>query len=535
MDENQQLMARPDAPGVGAKVTLAARELVTRFGGLDPAVRRWLIAGAAFVLACLAGVIWYASRPEWRTLYAGLDPQDAREMASELTSAGIAFDVSPDGTALRVGADQLDKARLITTAKGGPRSGRMGFELFDKPNWVGSEFDEKVNYQRALEGELEHTIGTLTDVETARVHLVMPHDSLFSDQQREAKASVVLTLRKRTLSDQEADSIRNLVASAVDDLHPENVVLLDAQGRQLGRKGGGAEMEAHEQELAAKLVETLEPIVGAGNVRASVNVEYDSSTSDEVDETYDPNDVVTLSMQRSEQMSGGQPVAAGVPGTASNAPNVQPPVYPKAVSDTENIKQESGTYGASKKVRHTVQGGGKIHRITAAVLVNQRMLVDGNTVRWQPRSQEEMKRITDLAQAAVGFDAVRGDVVSVEDMMFEDHSAPEPGMGERVLRSLSESQALLRYGTCLAALLLVLLLVVRPAIGKMKPAPLLEPGAGAAPALATGDEDSQLTPEQLTAEKQKQEAQSIFEHVTDHLRRDPVQSTRLLQSWIHTQ
>ena len=121
-------------------------------------------------------------------------------MAAELTAANIPFDVSPDGTALRVSSDTLDKARLVTTAKGGPRSGRMGFELFDKPNWVGSEFDEKVNYQRALEGELEHTINTLSDVESSRVHLVMPHDSLFTDDQR--------TPRLRRADAEAADPVR---------------------------------------------------------------------------------------------------------------------------------------------------------------------------------------------------------------------------------------------------------------------------------------------------------------------------------------
>jgi flagellar M-ring protein FliF len=534
MDKNQQLMAKPGVPSLRERSTLVARDLMARFHSLDPGAKRWFSGAAAVILACVIGLVWYGARTDWRTLYAGLDPQDAREMASELTAAGIPFDVSPDGTSLRVEAGHIDKARLVTTAKGGPRSGRMGFELFDKPNWVGSEFDEKVNYQRALEGELEHTIGTLADVENARVHLVMPHESLFTDQQREAKASVVLKLRKRTLPDQEADSIRNLIASAVDDLRPENVVLLDAQGRQLGRKTGSAEMEAHEQELAAKLLETLEPIAGAGNVRASVNVEYDSSTADEVDETYDPAGVVTLSMQRSEQTTGGQPVAAGVPGTASNAPNVQPPVYPKSLSDTENIKQESGTYGASKKVRHTAQGSGKIRRITAAILVNHRMNVNGKQVSWQPRSPEEMKGITVLAQATVGFDAARGDLVSVEDMAFEDRSAPEPGPGERLLRMASESEALLKYGTVLLAMLVLLVVVVRPAMARIKSAALLQQEA-ASPALTDGEESPKLTPEQLAAENHKQQAQAIFENVTDHLRRDPVQSTRLLQSWIHTQ
>jgi flagellar M-ring protein FliF len=488
-----------------------------------------------FVFASTLGLVWYGSRTDWRTLYAGLDPQDAREMASELTAAGIPFDVSPDGSALRVDANHLDKARLVTTAKGGPRSGRMGFELFDKPNWIGSEFDEKVNYQRALEGELEHTIGSLSDVERARVHLVMAHDSLFSEQQRDAKASVVLNLRRRTLSDEEGDSIRNLVASAVDDLRPDNVVLVDSLGRQLGRKSGGADAEAHEEELAAKLVETLEPIAGEGNVRASVNVEYDSSSADEVDETYDPNSVVTLSMQRTEQTADGQPVASGVPGTASNAPNVTPPVYPKSVSKTQNLKQESGTYSASKKVRHTTQGAGKIRRITAAILVNHRMVTKGKQMGWEPRSPEEMNRITQLAEAAIGFDGTRSDLVSVEDVAFENQVPPQPALSERLLKTAAESEGLLRYGSILIAILALFVFVVLPVTGKMKSAFASHvPGSTPGPVLTDGNEEAGSSSDQLATEKRKQQAQVIFEQVTDHLRREPSQSTRLLQSWIHT-
>jgi len=534
MDGNRQL-GTPATGSLPLWVSALTRELAAKFRGLDQARRRWIVGMTLFVVASALGLVWYGSRTDWRTLYAGLDPQDAREMASELTAAGIPFDVSPDGSALRVDASHLDKARLVTTAKGGPRSGRMGFELFDKPNWIGSEFDEKVNYQRALEGELEHTIDTLADVEEARVHLVMPHDSLFSEQQRDAKASVVLKLRRRTLSDEEGDSIRNLVASAVDDLHPNNVVLVDSLGRQLGRKSGSAETEAHEEELAAKLVETLEPIAGEGNVRASVNVEYDSSTADEVDETYDPNGVVTLSMQRSEQTAGGQPVAAGVPGTASNAPNVTPPVYPKAVSETQNLKQESGTYSASKKVRHTTQGAGKVRRITAAILVNHRMITNGKQITWQPRSPEEISRITQLAQAAIGFDGTRGDLVSVEDMAFEDEPSPPPALSERLLRTAVDSDGLFKYGAILLAMLALFLFVVIPVTARMKSAFASgAPGATLAPVLTGVNGEMELSTEQLATEKRKQHAQAIFEQVADHLRREPSQSTRLLQSWIHT-
>ena len=216
-------------------------------------------------------LLWYAIRPDWRILYADLDPDDARQIGQDLTQAQIPFDLGASGGVIRVPAAQLDKARLATAAKGGVRSGRMGFELFDKPNWVGSEFDEQVNYQRALEGELEHTVGSLSDVESARVHLVLPHDSLFRDQERPAKASVVLKLRHRTLADGEPDAIRNLVASAVDGLMPDHVVLVDAAGHvPLGPKTPDAMRLTAEQALEDKLVSTLEPVTGAGNVRASV-------------------------------------------------------------------------------------------------------------------------------------------------------------------------------------------------------------------------------------------------------------------------
>lgn len=536
MDANQQLTTAAGGKGLEQRAMEIASELTARLRQLDPARKKWLAGATAFLLVCVLGLGWYATRTDWRTLYAGLDPEDARAMAAELTASNIPYDVSPDGTALRVSSDNLDKARLVTTAKGGPRSGRMGFELFDKPNWVGSEFDEKVNYQRALEGELEHTIDTLSDVESSRVHLVMPHDSLFTDEQRDAKASVVLTLRRRSLSDDEAASIRNLVASAVDDLHPENVSLVDSSGRQLGQKSGSAQDEAHEQELATKLIETLEPVAGEGNVRASVNVDYDSSTSDEVDETYDPNNVVTLSMQRTEETAGGPPAVTGVPGTASNAPNTKPPVYPTSTPDMQSEKQESGTYGASKRVRHTTQGAGKVRRITAAVLINQRMITKGRQVSWQSRSPEEMKRLTDLAEAAIGYDAARGDTVSVEDLAFDDQSTPPPPLSQRLLAAAGFGP-LLKYGTILLALLALLIFVVRPAMAAMKPVPVheLNPPPSQPAFLESGDEAEPTTPEQLAAEKQKQYMQLVFDHVTDQLKSDPAQSTRLLQSWIHTE
>jgi len=513
-----------------------ASEAATRFRNLDAGQRNRLLAAVAIVVACFAGLVWYASRPDWRTLYAGLESDDARQVSQQLTAAGIQFDVSPDGSTIRVQAQSLDKARLATTAKGGPKSGRMGFELFDNPNWMGSEFDEKVNYQRALEGELEHTIATLASVASARVHLVLPHDSLFSTDQREAKASVVLRLRHRTLSKEEAEAVANLVASAVDGLRPENVVLVDSDGGGLlGAHGADAAVESREQEMAAKLVETLEPVAGAGNVRASVNLEFDPNSADELDESYDPAQTATLSMQRNEQ-SSGQPVVSGIPGTASNAPNVKPPLYPTQNGNQENLKQESATYGVSRKTRHSIEAAGRVRRLTAAVLINYRRTGEGAETRWQPRTPDEMKQLNDLAQTAIGFDSTRGDQVTVAELAFEGDVAPaEPTRVQRALITMARGESLLRYGTIFGAVLLFLLLVARPVVRALTlPAPRPALTSPAAP-LRVEAEAAPLPAERHVAESRRTHAQALFEQVTESVRKDPAQSTRLLESWIRSE
>ncbi len=516
-----------------------------RWASITARERRGVVSAAALLLGLVAVLFWYGLHTEWKTLYAGLDPDDARQTGLTLTQAQIPYDVSANGTSILVPAPMLDKARLATAAKGGVKSGRLGFELFDKPNWVGSEFDERVNYQRALEGELEHTVATLADIESARVHLVMPHDSLFRDEERPAKATVVLKLRHATLADGEADSIRNLVASAVDGLAPDRVVLVDAAGRlQLGPKTAEGELLSAEQALEEKLVATLEPVTGPGNVRASVTLDYDQSNSEETQETYDPEKSATLSMQRTEQSTGGQPVAAGVPGTASNAPNSQAlPVYPKLTTTPESSKSESSTYGVSKDVRHVVQSPGRVRRLTAAIVVNHRLLratTKSGAAQWQPWSAEQLRNLTAVAQAAVGFDAARGDVLTVEDLAFDDNSMPaSPTLPGQVLTAVENSPVLVKYVALFAGLLLVLAFGVRPAL-KLARGESASTGAkqGAkendALLASTGDQPVE-SPELPPIDLERVRVQQVFDQVTEHLKREPAQSTRLLQSWIHSE
>ena len=396
MATGTQLEKTPPAiPGrvqAGGKLSGFLGLVQVRWAQMAAGQRGWVVTSLLMLIALIGGLTWYAMSPDWRTLYTNLDSDDARQIGMTLTQAQIPFEPSPDGAGILVPAAQLDKARLATAAKGGVKSGRLGFEIFDKPNWVGSEFDEQVNYQRALEGELEHTVGTLSDVESARVHLVLPHDSLFQGEERPAKASVVLKLRRSTLADGEPEAIRNLVASAVDGLTPEHVVLVDASGNlPLGPKTPEAMQLSAEQALEDKLISTLEPVTGAGNVRASVTLDYDETATDETAEVYDPDKTATLAMQRTDQTTGAQPVAAGVPGTASNAPNTQAlPVYPRETAPPQTAKSESSTYGVSKTVKHTVENPGRVRRLTAAIVVNDRLI--------SARDQESCRRLA----AAIG-------------------------------------------------------------------------------------------------------------------------------------
>jgi len=390
-------MADVEQPGTSERAMVLVTKARERYAALPARRRSRLLSSAIAIVAFATALFWYMGRPDWQVLFSGLEGRDVQQVSQELAAAGISFQTSADGASVEVPADQIDKARMEVAAKGMPQSGRLGFELFDKPNWVGSEFDERVNYQRAMEGELEHTISTLGVVRSARVHLVLPQQSLFSSESKHAKASVVLQLKRSSLTREQIDSIRNLVAGAVEDLSPDHVTLVDANGRvNLDPHGDHPADGDEEHALETRLVALLEPLAGPGNVRATVNVSYDLSSEDRTDEVYDPTQAVPLTMQKREQSANGAQKAQGVPGTASNtpaaaspgavqgssaaaAPGTPPLLQPRTAepifpaSGTGNgTQEESATYAITHHTVHTEQGPGRIRRISAAIVVNDR-------------------------------------------------------------------------------------------------------------------------------------------------------------------
>ena len=526
----------------------AAAQAAALFKGLTPGQRGWLLAGALLV----AGTVWLfvglLGKPKYVTLYSGLKPAEAQALASRLAAKNIPYELSSDGGSLLVPAEQLDASRLETASQGLPRNARLGFELFDTPNWAGSDFTEKVNYQRALEGELERTLQTLSDVDGVRVHLVLPRESLFSEQEREAKAAVILKTRSGALSPTAQLAIPQLVASAVDGLRPENVTVVDADSNTplLRPRDGPAGRSAYglDEELEKTLLRTLEPVVGPERVRASVHVEYDLSSTENTEEVYDPKTTATLTQQKSEETMGGA-APAGIPGTVSNLPaGSAGAVKPVEIgAENQSSRSESETFAVSKSVRHTLQPPGRVKRIAAAVLVDDAIEVsekDGvRSVSRRKRTADELKQIEQLAGAALGIDSQRGDLLSVENLSFEQ-PAPEklapPGRLEKTRSLLTPWLFLLRYAALGLLFLIVYGLILRP-VKKQVLAALRElPTRVAKDSKQLGQEAATATAavgiELPPGREQAQRAGALKRQLADKVKSEPTAASRLVQNWI---
>src|SRR5580704_3453818 len=548
------------------QVQKQATDFVT---GLSVKQRGMLIGATVVTVAVLALFAHMISTPDYKPLVTGMETSDAQALGAQLAAKNIQYQISTDGKTVSVPSDKVDSTRMELATDGMPRSGRLGFELFDKLNWGQTEFDEKVNYQRALEGELERSIQTLRDVDSVRVHLVLPTDSVFLDRERKAKASVILKPRSSRLSDGTQMAIARLVAGAVDKLSPEDVTVVDADtNRPLGvtRRDSFSPDGGLEQDLSAQLMQTLEPVVGPQHVRARVNVEYDPSTTEENDETYDPKSAVAVSEQKSEEQVGGM-LQGGVPGTSSNVPgggtdDSKPAANgakaaagngdAKAAADnhtrtvvdggdgTQLSKSESNTYAVNKVVRHTLQPAGRIRRITAALLVDDAIEVKQEsgkrTETRRKRTPDELKQIEDLAKAAIGVDTTRGDIMTVQNLSFDQspvETPVKPTIMQKVRVTLDDWSSLVRYAAIILLFLLAYALLLRPLKKQLMttfrelPAALTAKNQPVAVGdLAPGQDVNSLpAPQQRAITLKKQ----LLEKVTD----EPQAASKLIQAWIH--
>ncbi len=406
-------------------------ELPKKFAAL-PAFARMALLGGAGALAIAFAVVGtsFGGGEQFQYAFTNLSAEDSSDAAAALKASGIPFRLDANGAALAVPASKVYDARLLLAAAGLPRGGGVGFELFDRGDLGVSEFTQRVNLRRALEGELQRTISHLAAVRSARVHLTMGEKGLYREDDRKPSAAVVLNLQPgRTLGDKEVQGVRNLVANAVPGLSAEQVAIVDGKGTVLAADGGASHAASQaqremERDLEGRIVQLLEPAVGNGSVIAKVSATLDASEVQSSQELYDPDGTVLRSERKVTSAQQAQDSrAGGVAGAAANQPlsPVQGGVT-AGVKNAANADDQTRNFEISRTTTTTVQRAPRLKRLSVAVLL------DG--AGGKPRPDAEVARLGELAKRAVGFDAARGDVLEISSSTFvkpgEEPPPPAP-------------------------------------------------------------------------------------------------------------
>ncbi len=424
----------------------------------------------------LGGVLFFTymvqSEP-YQLLFSDLDAANAKSVVDRLTGLEVPHRLGDGGKSVLVPADRVDELRIELASQDLPTVGRIGMELFDQNNWGVTEFAQKVNYRRALEGELERTILTLKEIDQARVHLVMEKQSLFEDDAQPAKASVVVRLRgTSTLNRKHVDAIRNLIAFAVEALAPENVTVVDVSGNLLSDSSpeedslNAVQLSLRrkvERELCDKVVRMLEPITGEDSVRVSASVQVDfSETTEKTEKVLDP---VMVSQQISRELVNS-PAPQGIPFKANDPQAANSPQAASTSTNGRSLQTETTNYEVSKTVRQTVVPSGTVSQLSVAVVVDDKRVPaeDGSGLTPQSRSAEEMEQIRSVVSASVGLNSTRGDTLIVENISFttpadEKVTLPTPSFWERNKEVIYPVG---RYFLVILLFLLFYLMVFRP-------------------------------------------------------------------------
>ncbi len=462
------------------------------------------------------------SSPTMKLLYEDLSSNDSRAIVTKLDANEIPYEVTQDGSRISVPNNDVGRARMLLAQEGLPNGGNMGYEIFDKQNGFGTtNFVQNINQVRALEGELARTIGSLDQIRNARVHLVLPQRELFSRESRTASGSVFLSLRPGAqLSAEQILAIQSLVASAVPQMKAETVAVIDSNGKLLAKGGEDANANvpmkaeelrrAYETRMTGSIEDILGRIVGYGRVRANVTAELNFDRITTAEELFDPESAVIRSSQTTEENNLERAPAENNVSVQNNLPSVSGDMLASQAPTLEGNKIEEVTnYEISKTVRNTVRETGEIKRLSVAVLVDGTYTTAADGAKtYQPRSQEEIDRITTLVRSAIGYDEKRGDTVEVVNMQFADIMGDDGVIDANLLFGFEKSDLLqaVEVITVAVMIILVILLVLQPMVGRLlaSEAPKLDEGLETDLLAArpmnpqlTGPSGEEFTPEQL--------------------------------------
>lgn len=428
-----------------------------------------IVALAATISIGVAIVLWTQEAP-FRQLYGALDEGDSNEVVAALQQQGIEYRIDERTGAIEVPASRLHETRIALAASGLPKSSGFGFELLEQQGTFGaSEFMENARYQRALEGELARTIGSLADVRGVRVHLALPKRSMFLREQEKPSASVVLSLYAgRTLEQYQSQAIVNLVSSSVPGLERSRVTVIDQRGQLLSARENNTELgltmdqldysQRLEKTYARRIEKILTPILGAGRVRAQVVADVDFTVVESTEELHDGNPQTLRSEQTSEQRTEGS-MTSGIPGSLSN----QPPSggisanNGSGAAPVSTSRNSVRNFEVDRTIKHTRSPTGVVKRISIAVVVDDLVGhdADGNPIK-KPLSADKLKDLTLLVEKAVGFDEERGDSVHIVNASFQTPEASDLEADEPLL----EQPWVWEMSKQLGGILLVLVLIV---------------------------------------------------------------------------
>ncbi|HHG9737618.1 TPA: flagellar basal-body MS-ring/collar protein FliF [Yersinia enterocolitica] len=525
-----------------------------------------LIAAAAAVAILVALMLW-AKSPDYRVLYSNLNDRDGGDIVTQLTQLNIPYRFADNGGALLIPADKVHETRLRLAQQGLPKGGAVGFELLDQEKFGISQFSEQVNYQRALEGELARTIGTLGPVLNVRVHLAMPKPSLFVREQKSPTASVTLALQPgRALDDGQINAIVYMVSSSVAGLPPANVTVVDQTGRLLtqsdsaGRDLNAAQLKFTnevENRFQRRIETILAPMVGSGNVHAQVTAQVDFASREQTDEEYKPNQAANQGAVRSQQVStieqlGGTNVG-GVPGALSNQPSATP-VAPievpqatpaagagaaanaaKQTATSSNSRHDQTTnFEVDRTIRHTQQQAGMVQRLSVAVVVNYGSDKAGKPIAL---SKDQLAQVESLTREAMGFSTVRGDTLNVVNTPF---NATDDASGSNLpfWQQPSFFDQLLNIGRYLLILLVAWILwrkLVRPLIAKKQEADKAAASVNNIVQAAQTTETTKQTKEELALRKKNQQrvsAEVQAQRIRELADKDPRIVALVIRQWM---
>ncbi len=447
-------------------------QLIQGFNSLTPSKRIAVIVSAILSLVLIGLMVVLMNQKEYKVLFSNLSSDDAGKIIARLQEKSIAYKLSSAGDSILVPAEKVSELRLDMASSGLPQGGVIGFEIFDKKNYGVTDFVQQLNYQRGLQGELARTINNLDRVQSSRVHIVIPKKSLFVEKEAKPTASVFLKLKGGGgLSQSQIDGIVHLVSGSVEELQPEDVIVVDSKGKVLSKTQSGSQIARRttsqveyqnnvERELSNRIQSMLKTVVGGDKVIAKVSATIDFRVMEKTEEIYDSEEPAVRSRHLRKELSA-KPLSGG--GQSTVAPTSRTTGLSSG-GKNERI-DEMVNYEINRTISKTVMPVGSVKKLSVAVLVDGVYSKNDKGVEeYQPRSKKEMATMEEIVRKSVGFDAKRGDQVVVTSVPFKKMEAEEIVIPEKSWKSKLGIYVVpvLKYIASSAVIIFIIMFILRP-------------------------------------------------------------------------